>query len=229
MINHFLAKLDNNPVAPTEWPWPTFTAKARGVDEKTWYDLVIGTGLAREHSFRRCLALDAVVSSSSLAGYRRAVDPRITYTNQDVRDRLNAYGWIINSSVGAGVASPVFSPLAPAYLLSTVTATGTNTVTVAPAVGLPFIANVTFSGGNSNAISLVSDGSASITISGSSLTIGQTWTVQRSVWENDYARAIAVVNQLKIPTWLPPDLLSAYNSFTRDTERVAAVICGFAT
>jgi hypothetical protein len=126
MFNHFLARLDNNPVAPDGVLWPTFSPIPESHGLVDLRARLIGLNLSREHAFLRCLQLALLVEETPLAGAVRSFDQRVTYSSTSLQSRLQLGGDVVEY-LGANPLAPplVFSktPTTPAYAAFTVTMT----------------------------------------------------------------------------------------------------------
>ena len=232
MINQFLAQLDNNPVAPANWVWPTFTARTLDPTAQAWWNALVGTGLAREHQFLRCLALDELVRSSSLVAERTALDPRISYRQSDAMARLSGYGYQVTYAGQEGtpaVLAPTLSTQAVEYTQATLLITSATQAVVQFATGAN--QQVTYSGAGSTygVFPLAPDGSITGVLQGHQPLSGSTW--QFTYWSPQAApvlRALRVAAQLGRPAWLPPDLLATWDALSTPMDRLACAVAGLA-
>lgn len=227
MINDFLARLDNTPTPPGDWIWPSFTASIPGGAKLQWREALLGKNLAREHLFRRSLLLDQVVAISAVADYRTKQDTRLSYNQDDVNLRVGNYGWSVIASAGTAILTPTFFPKAPTFASTTLLATSSTTVLVTPAVGSAYLVTLSFSAGSSSSFNLLSDGSITAVLVGSSITTSQTWTFSYYSQHDDVViNALSAMRTLGEPLWLSPELLSKYRSFHKDLDKLACIICG---
>jgi hypothetical protein len=224
MINHFLARLDNNPVSPGDWVWPTFSARDLSTECNKWRAAIVGNNLPRELLFRKCLVLDSLVASSEFSSYRTSDDSRLSYTLAQAADRVRNYGWSVTSSLGAPVLSHIIRPDAPDFATSQITANSASSITVVSTTGTETI-TVVYPTALSDEFNLVVGGSIRGRFSGN-ITTGQTWTFSLYQREDVLLDGLKAVRELGEPSWLPQPLLGTYRNLRTDTDKLACVVVG---
>jgi hypothetical protein len=232
MINQFPTSLDNNPSAPGDWAWPSFVARTPSEAERVWRDALLGQLPTREGRFRSALILDGLVRSSCLQGERVRVDPRITYTAQDVAARVGQYGYQVLFTGGSGspaILRPTYQPTHPLAWAATVLATSSSQLTVSFDSGGSVTQGVTFSGGSTAPFPLVGDSSITGILQGTAMLPGDQWRfTSYDVGAGVIERGIASMRSLGTPGWLPADLLANLQTLRESREQLAAIVCGFA-
>lgn len=229
MINSFLTALDNRPEAPSDFVWPTFLARTISSAEQAWRDPIIGSQLDREQHFLRCLALDRLVAGSPLRDERDRLDTRRSYTDADVSTRIGSYGvTILQSNASDGTLIPQVGATPPRFLLATVRATSTSTLSVSSSRYSGTV-SLTFSAGLSQVFPLEASGQLQARLTGAAVINGTVWTFRyRDPQDNAVQAGLTAVRTLGDPLWLPDDLLALYRTYRTDLDRLAAVVAGMA-
>lgn len=231
MINQFLATLDNNPIAPVGFVWPSFTARAYSTLEGAIRGSVIGYNLSRENSFSRCLQLTQLVIESPMQPYTVAVDPRITFTQKSLQARFALGGIVVTyagSNMSYGIMSLITTATTPDLATYVVTYLSSSTVSITDDLNNTVVRTFTFSGGTTNTLA-VPDGSAFIQVTNATIAAGDSWNVayQRpgANWTNQALKRMPV-NPESIMT---PDVLVWYQNAPSQIDKLAAIVVALGT
>jgi hypothetical protein len=232
VINQFLATLDNIPSAPSQFIWPTFTARSVGAVEAQCRAAVIGTNLAREAQFARCLQLVNLVGETPLAPYLTSTDHRLTYTSQTIRNRFALAGLIIQATSSPSPTTQLsFIVLAntPDIGSWTLSMSDSTHVVVTDDFGTTVTRAITFGSGVSSVFSDAA-GVAHFQFTGVGPSAGNAWAVtyQRpgSSWIQS---ALARSETLNPQQLMSRDLLTWYTAAPTAIDRLAAIVATLGT
>ncbi len=232
MINQFLATLDNNPVSPANFIWPTFTVRALTNAEASIRGAVIGVGLSREQNFFRCLQLVNLVQESPLVGYVTAADSRVTFSKQSIRDRFALSGVIVQDTSDTpsdSTLTMVVRSTTPDIISWTLAMTDATTCVVTDDTGNSVARTVTFGSGVSDLIDVPGE-VASFRFTVAAPADGDSWSVsyQRagSSWVQSALTRLAGAEPTTI---LTGDLLQWYTNAPTQIDKLAAVVVALGT
>jgi hypothetical protein len=231
MINHFLATLDNNPIAPGGFVWPEFTERVVSPEEASIRATVIGTGLSREEHFLRCLQLTALVAESPLTHHITAKDHRVTYSPKAIQDRLALSGIVVQytgSNSNPSSLNLVINSDTPDTAEWTVTLTSTTTATTTDDLGNSRPSSFSMNDGISSLINLPLDRGA-VRVYGNAPQTGDSWTVSyKRHGANWVADALDKLDRVNPAAVLTPELMHWYLHTPLKLDRLAAVVVGLA-
>lgn len=224
MINHFLASLDNSPIAPGDIYWPSFTTRTVAAHTQWLRDKFIGVGLQRRHNFFRCVQLLWVVEESSLADRITNYDTRITYDRASLQGLVQQRGTVSVLTSGATTAVANLQVHgAMEFGEWTVGVSGT-TLTISDPTGASVASTISWTSGSTGAVAVPGGGGA-ITLSGGPTTVG-TWHIIRYAPAVPWVQTcLANVSDSSIRVALPTDLLAHYDATPFTVEKLAAVVC----
>ncbi len=232
MINHFLATLDNNPTAPSNFIWPTFTARRLTDVESSARGALIGVALSREQNFFRCLQLVNLVQESPLVGYVTAEDSRLTYTKQSIRDRFALSGVVVQDtsiSPSAATLTMIVQPGTPDIISWTLTMTDSTTCVVTDDSGNSVTQTVTFSSGTSNLFD-APGGLASFRFTVAAPGAGKSWNVSYQQAGSSWIQhALTRMDQVEPTALLTPELLTWYTGAPTKLDKLATLITALGT
>lgn len=225
MINHFLASLDNNPIAPGDIYWPSFTARTVAAQTQWLRDKFIGVGLQRRHNFLRCIQLLWVVEESSLVDRVTSYDTRITYDRASLQGLVQQRGTVSVLTAGATTAVANLQVYGTMEFGEwTVSISGTS-LTISDPTGASVVSTVTWTNGSTGAVAVPGGGGGAITLSGGPTTIG-TWHVIRYAPVVPWVQTcLTNITDSSIRAALPADLLAHYDATPFTVEKLAAVVC----
>lgn len=178
MINHVLARLDNDLTPPGGIVWPTFTPRTFNDREAVVRVALIGANLGREQRFLRCLQLVSLVEESPLAPRLHRLDPRVTYDRAFVRDRLAPSGTVVQytgTNLTPSALSLTVNEWTPEMASWLVSITGTN-ATVTDDLGNIEVTAFSFAGGITSDIDLPRE-AGRINLYGATPATGDSWEV----------------------------------------------------
>lgn len=226
MLNHFLARLDNDPLAPGGILWPTFTARSFGDAEASVRSALIGAGLGREQRFLRCLQLACLAEESPLAHRLTSRDPRVSYTRQFVRDRLRPSGTVV-SYLGSNTPAPILSltinATTPEMAAWTLGVAG-GVATITDDLGRIRTTTITYAGGISNPLLLPLD-RGHIQLSAVAPANGDSWEVAYKAPGASWVQvALTRLNDSSIIGLLDPECLAIYRHSPVAIDRLAAAV-----
>ena len=221
MLNRILTALDNDPTAPGDWVWPSFTAYQYPSLVETARATLIGTG-PRELRVRAALQLERLHAGSTLFG---PVAP-LAYTDQDVWNRLGRYGITVSITGSTQQASVQVLPGVPLAWSVQVQAVDASTVGIYEP-GAPYrTAAVTFQSGLSSPVTLLASGLASVVFSGSAIVTGTQWSIRAvSPAHQAVLAGIQTLPRLDV-SWLGQDLASQYLQMPSPLDRLSILVEG---
>jgi hypothetical protein len=227
MFNQFLATLDNNPTAPAQFCWPTFTPRVISPAELYVRDAIIGSAISRETLFLRCLLLTDLVAESPLIDYITATDTRLTYTKQTIRNRFKNSGVVVqDTTVGGSPAtlSCIIPPTAPESASWTLTMVDSTHLTIVDDLGNSVEVTISFSGGISNTVT-APGGTMNFVFTVAAPVSGNSWEVsyQRAgfSWIEQALPRSQTINPAGIMT---PDILAWYQGAPTALDKLAAIV-----
>lgn len=227
MINHFLATLDNDPTAPDGVIWPEFTARTLTPTEISLRGLIIGVGLSREQRFARCLQLVNLVEESPLAPYLTAVDTRITYSKQALRERFSLSGVVVQYTGNhdpAPTLNLVRTDETPEIASYSVTVIGPTDITITDDLGVTVAHAMFYSGGMTGTLD-TPDGKSSIIISAVAPDLGDSWNVSyQKPGANWVPLALERSLRSNPKSLMTPDVIRWYERSLISLDRLAAIV-----
>ena len=232
MINHFLTYLDNVAEPPGDVLWPKFTPRLIGPDEQDLRDEIIGAGIGRREHFLRCVQLTYLVSNSPFVDAITAVDPRVTYSKEALRDLYRLTGAVVQASGTNPLARLVFgarstTPDVARWILRITTAGGgTGTMAYSDADGLHAVLPFTYGADVSSVIELPNEQGV-VTLYGTSFDVGDSWTINYqgdiNSWVGSIFHRIPAVDPSDV---LTPALLRQFKAAPLAIDKLAAVAAG---
>jgi len=222
MLNHFLATLDGNPIAPVGVLWPSFTEQ---VGLPVLREHLFGQPRYRQQRFLTALELLILVEESSLMNETTKVDPRVSYTRGQVIRLLSSIGSAIQS-VGATTTSALNLNLIGevAYGDWELFTSDGLTYRVSNELGSSNT-TVTFSGAGVSSVITSPDRRVSFYVTGGQPAANSAWSVVH--WTPSTPSATRLVTTFDVTAmrgYVRTDLLDLYDTAPLMTERIAVAI-----
>lgn len=225
MLNDFLARLDNDPTAPVDFVWPSFSAVNRTGSKAIVAGLLLPSTFAREWRFRRAVRLMLLVGASALSDRLTAQDSRLAWTPEQLRARVqsSATKATYTGSAVLGTAPTIQRPSVWfGYTSTTVQMVSASSVVITPAGGTPSTVTLAFTGGMSQPL-VLDDRGLTCTVP-ATWTVGTAWLI--SGWsEPDWLPTLDSLLRAAVAVEeMPSDLRTIFTTSTDAIDRIAAVV-----